>query len=885
MVHDHSGSMNRLVDLNYNSLEALKTACELVPKQKLIIERLPSVRFVVIPKKFLFVHKTLSYGAFSHVERLFDEASLKQREGDEEQSYQLLSRMGVISQLLISKNDFKQFKSTPDGRRFYDLFKTCISRMRELEESLEKRYELKEVEELYRKKEMHQNETTAAISKMVSATNGTTNQQPKLSEIQPESDIGFTITPRQLVRFAESNHQVLIIDYRSVQDSFIKYENVDRVLLAHVPSDAVVPGLLICLFLFSYNTTLRLRRAPVFLDGGFDNWKLHYPMFTSDRRSAKRIFCNINDQSEFAKAVAEFKKGWYEFVCDGCWEWLDKAFTLASEKSILMMVSYGSNVHLNIQSLQYPDLLHREKPPTAPTAAAAVPSTPAVPTRPEPPDSSSAAHQQMIYPSMNAEARPSEPAFRPSAAAPSAPSKNASGIATAPSVLLIRHPLTTYVQLFPTEALNRISRQDVRCKVCDKDVYFSDDVHRLLFLYDSMTKSIQSGAHSKRVNAGYTGLYNLGNTCFMNATLQALFNTRYLKNIFTRDKFAGFVNRFVILFCFFFDSFICFILIFRDGICELFLSMLEHSRSFQELSCFRGNKMGTSGVISAAFSALMDAVWSGAYSAIRPQQFLVGFVWELKIVSILVAVQRPVSFEQNYTGENLFEEAADYERRSKKFSSSPVNDIFGCQTVSELQCNTCGSQSVTFEEMTQLSIEIPSGRGTPTLMECINAHFEPVVCFSITGHFIFIVLSLILDRSCKWNCPTCKTLQVSTRRTRIWRLPKILVSVVHLKRFSFGANGWEKNDSLVHFNCLPLDVGDVVHKDIRKKYPSRSNCFSLYAVTRHSGRLNSGHYTSVVHNEQTKEWLYFDDECVTSINPDSICNKNAFILYFKSHNL
>lgn len=35
--------------------------------------------------------------------------------------------------------------------------------------------------------------------------------------------------------------------------------------------------------------------------------------------------------------------------------------------------------------------------------------------------------------------------------------------------------------------------------------------------------------------------------------------------------------------------------------------------------------MGTFGVISAAFSALMDAVWSGAYSAIRPLQFLVGF--------------------------------------------------------------------------------------------------------------------------------------------------------------------------------------------------------------------------------------------------------------------
>lgn len=40
-------------------------------------------------------------------------------------------------------------------------------------------------------------------------------------------------------------------------------------------------------------------------------------------------------------------------------------------------------------------------------------------------------------------------------------------------------------------------------------------------------------------------------------------------------------------------------------------------------------------------------------------------------------MHRPVSFEQNYTGMNLFEEGADYEAKSKMFSSSPVNDIFG----------------------------------------------------------------------------------------------------------------------------------------------------------------------------------------------------------------
>lgn len=33
--------------------------------------------------------------------------------------------------------------------------------------------------------------------------------------------------------------------------------------------------------------------------------------------------------------------------------------------------------------------------------------------------------------------------------------------------------------------------------------------------------------------------------------------------------------------------------------------------------------MGTMGVISSVFSAMMDSVWSGLFSVLRPQQFLV----------------------------------------------------------------------------------------------------------------------------------------------------------------------------------------------------------------------------------------------------------------------
>ncbi|VDM48728.1 unnamed protein product [Toxocara canis] len=401
MVHDSSGVSKRLTELCFNDMAALKAASDLVPRHKLLIERLASVK------------------AFSHVERLFDEASLKQKEGDEEQSYQLLSRMGVISQLIIRKNDFKHFKSTPDGRRFYDLFKICISRMGELEESLCKRYELKEIEKNYR---ADGHLTESAVS------NGVAKETTRT---EPKSEFELTIAPRELVRFVEGNRQVLIIDYRDDQSTVIKYENRDRMLVAHVPAEAIVPGCigtslirsaavserallqrmsdvdLVVLLgsqsapatkqslrpsskehilfnaLSTYNTRLLLRRPPVFLKGGFENWQLHYPMHTSNIHAAKRIMFNINDQSEFAKAVAEYKKD----IC--------------------------------IQSLHYPDLLRRENVASFRQSQTIQPEMPV-------------SDGHAIYPSMELKAQ--LPPAEPQTPRPSFPPPDVSAAATVPEL-------------------------------------------------------------------------------------------------------------------------------------------------------------------------------------------------------------------------------------------------------------------------------------------------------------------------------------------------------------------------------------------------------------------------------------------------------------------
>uniref|UniRef100_A0A183H7B6 ubiquitinyl hydrolase 1 n=1 Tax=Onchocerca flexuosa TaxID=387005 RepID=A0A183H7B6_9BILA len=166
-----------------------------------------------------------------------------------------------------------------------------------------------------------------------------------------------------------------------------------------------------------------------------------------------------------------------------------------------------------------------------------------------------------------------------------------------------------------------------------------------------------------------------------------------------------------------------------------------------------------------------------------------------------------------------------------------------------LQCNKCKRQSVTFEELAQLSVEVPNRNST--IEDCIRNHFQDVE----------------LDGACKWRCPDCESLQTATRRSFLWKLPQ----VIHLKRFTFMGDNWQKNDAYVTFNTFPLKL--------------QTEYFSLYAVVNHRGSLNSGHYTAVVRNRITKQWLLFDDDVVTSIDVDSICSKYAFILYFQKDSI
>uniref|UniRef100_A0A914DX97 ubiquitinyl hydrolase 1 n=1 Tax=Acrobeloides nanus TaxID=290746 RepID=A0A914DX97_9BILA len=359
-------------------------------------------------------------------------------------------------------------------------------------------------------------------------------------------------------------------------------------------------------------------------------------------------------------------------------------------------------------------------------------------------------------------------------------------------------------------------------------------------VYLKCFNDIQKISLTGNVRSGYTGLFNIRNTCFMNTTLQALFNTPQLQAIFTSADFFEHIN-------------------------EL-------------------NTKGTKGVISACFSALLDSVWSGKFIAIRPELFLKVFASEVCAdladkrqhdaqefqIYLLNAlhedmnkVAKPEPFEQNYDGHDLAKNAEDYKARQNRFSSSPVNDVFNLRTVSQLSCSVCRSTSVTFEEMNQISVELPQETSSSRLSECLAQHFSDIT---------------LVGENC-WNCPTCKKPQAANRDTKIWELPPVLV--IHLKRFSWNGGIFTKNEMMIDFE---VDGWMNMEPYLHSKALKQKSTYSLYAITNHGGTLNGGHYTSFIRNRLTHEWLEFDDEYCTAISPDLLKSKTAFILYYTNQN-
>ena len=358
---------------------------------------------------------------------------------------------------------------------------------------------------------------------------------------------------------------------------------------------------------------------------------------------------------------------------------------------------------------------------------------------------------------------------------------------------------------------------------------------------------------NKYHDKGYTGLANLGNTCFLNSCMQALNHTYELHEVLDSSKL--------------------------DTNMKKGLADTEIMKEWNEL---RDIMWKHNGVITP--NKFVNNVHRVA--TIKKREIFTG--WSQNdmpefLLFIIEAfhnsVSRPVSIQITGNIESDTDKLAVkcYEMLKQVYSKeySEIMELFYGIYVSEIRSMDSKTvHSVHPEHFFVLDLPIPSNSSgseatsgvrlgpNSSSLRSSEATFgvrlgpNGTQNISITNCFDDYVHVEHLHGDNAWYNEETKQRENIQKRIVFWNLPKILI--ITLKRFS--PDGRHKIDKLVDFPLDNLDLSKYVYGYNRSQYN-----YELYAICNHIGNTYMGHYTAFVKNAKN-EWLHYNDNQVEMIS-------------------
>ena len=344
---------------------------------------------------------------------------------------------------------------------------------------------------------------------------------------------------------------------------------------------------------------------------------------------------------------------------------------------------------------------------------------------------------------------------------------------------------------------------------------------------------------SKRIRpVGVVGMNNMGNTCYLNSSLQCLSATIPLTDYFLGYNYRAEINK--------------------------------------------QNVLGTKGKLATAYADLMSSIWSGKNLAVKPKAFkmqLSNFAPQFEgsgqhdaqeLLALMLdgihedlnrIQKKPYIQDRDCDGLHDERDAMEAWKNYLSRNKSIIVDIFQGQMRNCLTCLHCQHQNIRFEPFMYLSLPMTST--CRTLQDCMSLYLAPE--------------KLVGDN--QWYCDRCHTYRDALRKTDIWILPPILI--VHLKRFKFddfGNSVGQKNTAAIDYPIQDWNLQRFVNSQ-----SSDRPVYDLYAVSNHFGGMGCGHYTAYAMSRfEDEEWYEFNDNQTRKIPQDALRHNQsaAYLLFY-----
>ena len=320
------------------------------------------------------------------------------------------------------------------------------------------------------------------------------------------------------------------------------------------------------------------------------------------------------------------------------------------------------------------------------------------------------------------------------------------------------------------------------------------------------------------------GIKNLGNTCFINSSLQIFIHCPlFIQKLISKEKLINENTPIT-------SNFI--------SICNL---MLNTKVKYISIRDFKG------------LLGLKHKIFSG-YMQHDSQEFSRIFLEdisrelnEMKANSIYRLLSNSDSKSKQMRDRDFHE---NFTRREK----SIITDIFYAQIVNIYTCQ-CKAMIYSFQKILDFPLLFPEKvyNDEISLFELLRLYFSKEV----------------VDFENK--CDRCRKIEKHKKELKISRPPEILI--LSLQRVDLFTG--KKLEYKVKFN-QKLDLYNFIDHDCGYDKEYR---YDLFGVINHIGKIDSGHYFSYIKNEN-KEWIEYNDSKVSLINDFSDCSETVYVLFY-----